>query len=354
MSHYEERLERDLAQLKQQLAFLAALVEKALEDAVHALLVDDDDLAYTTILADNRVNAASNELERLCNAFIGVHLPSGRHLRLMSALIHTNVALERVGDYAVTVCREAVRLARPQGLLGREIELMAGESRQMLKQAIEAFLDDNPERAKATMAIADQVERTFDLIFVDLQGEGTHFSTQDLFAYLTVFNSLERVSDQAKNICEDTVFAVTGEAKGPKHFRILFLDDDNCLLGPIAAAIARKHYPEVGEYDSRGHHAGKLDPAAVSTLQELGIDLGAHQPTALDANPQELARYAIIVSLQGPVKSYVEEIPFHTVALEWKLAAASAATDGQLRTISREIALQLQQLMTVLRGGEPN
>jgi len=354
MSHYEERLERDLAQLKQQVALLAALVEKALTDAVHALLVDDDPLAYATILADNRINAASNELDRLCNAFIGVHLPSGRHLRLMSAVIHTNVALERVGDYAVTICREAVRIARPYGLLGREIELMAGESRQMLKQAVECFLDDNPEKAKATMVIADQVERTFDMVFADLLGEERHFKAQELFAYLTVFNSLERVSDQAKNICEDAVFAVTGQTKGPKHFRILFLDEDNCLLGPIAAAIARKNFPEVGEFHSLGRHAGALDPALVTALLDLGIDLGAHQPKALGAPQPDLAAYQIVVSLQGPVRSYLEQIPFHTVAIEWDFTASFAASEPQLRALSREIALQVRNLMTALRGGEPD
>ena len=46
MSHYEERLERDLSQIKQQVALLAGLVEKALDNAVHALLADDDQLAY--------------------------------------------------------------------------------------------------------------------------------------------------------------------------------------------------------------------------------------------------------------------------------------------------------------------
>jgi len=285
MSHYEERLERDLSQIKQQVALLAGLVEKALDNAVHALLADDDRLAYATILADNRINSVSNELDRMRMAFIGVHLPTGSHLRLMAAVVHTNVALERIGDYAVTICREAVQIALPQGILEREIELMASESRQMLKQAVEAFVEGNADKAKATMVIADQVERTFDMAFSDLVGEGEHFNVKDLFAYLTVFNSLERVSDQAKNICEDTLFAVTGQAKGPKFFRILFVDEDNSLLGPIAEAIARKNFPEVGEYHSRGRNsrgrtAGVTDPASIALLQELGIDLGSRQPPA--------------------------------------------------------------------------
>lgn len=351
MSHYEARLEKDLSQLRQQVALLAALVEKALGDAVHALLADDDPLAYRTILGDNRVNRVSNEVERLCNAFIGVHLPSGHHLRLTTAIIHTNVALERIGDYAVTICREAVRLARPHGSLAREIELMAGEASRMLRQAVEAILGENAEQAKATMSMADQVERTFDVVFADLLGEEKNFNVQDLFAYLTVFNSLERVSDQAKNICEDTVFAATGQAKGPKLHRILFLDDDNCLLGPIAEAIARKNHPEVGDYRSRGRRAGTLDPTLVASLVELGIDLGAHQPRALDLTPQELTAHTIIVSLQGPVRAYLEQIPFHTVALSWDIASA-ASTEWQLRALTRTIAVQVDNLISTLRGEE--
>lgn len=353
MSHYEERLERDLSKIKQQVALLAGLVEKALDNAVHALLADDDRLAYATVLADNRINAVSRELDRMRMAFIGVHLPSGAHLRQMAAVVHTNVALERIGDYAVTICREAVRIVRPQGLLEREIELMASESRQMLKQAVDAFLDDNADKAKATMVIADQVERTFDMAFDDLVGEGDRLSVKDLFAYLTVFNSLERVSDQAKNICEDTVFAVTGEDKGPKFFRILFVDEDNSLLGPIAEAIARKNFPEVGEYHSRGRSAGTLDPTSIASLHDLGIDLAGHQPQAIPAHHRELAAYQIIVSLQGPVKSYVEEIPFSTVALEWEITRPGSG-QPDLRMLTREIALQVSNLMTVLRGEEAN
>ncbi len=352
MSHYEERLERDLSQIKQQVALLAGLVEKALDDAVHALLADDDKLAYATVLADNRINAVSNELDRLRMAFIGVHLPTGSHLRLMAAVVHTNVALERIGDYAVTICREAVQVPRPpQGLLLREVELMAGESRQMLKQAVDAFLEGNADKARATMVIADQVERTFDMAFDDLSGAGGSTSVKDLFAFLSVFNALERVSDQAKNICEDTVFAVTGQPKGPKFFRILFVDQDNTLLGPIAEAIARKNFPEVGEYHSRGRTAGVSDPQSIGLLQDLGIDLGNHQPQAIPAHHQEFATFQIIVSLQGPVKSYVEQIPFHTVALEWDVAGAGSAPPD-LRLLAREIALQVSNLMTVLRGQE--
>ncbi|WP_291994586.1 PhoU domain-containing protein [Candidatus Accumulibacter sp. ACC003] len=359
MSHYEERLERDLSLIKQQASLLAKRVDEALSAAVRALLSGDDKLAYATVLGDQWINAQNRKLDRMCHAFIGVHLPSAGHLRLMTAMMHANVALERVGDYAVTIARESVHLAkRPDALIKREVELLAGESRQMFKQAICAFLDGNAEKARATMIMADQVERTFDVVFADLVTEGENFSIEDLFAYLGVFNSLERVSDQAKNICEETVFAVTGHTKANKAFRILFIDDDNTLLGPIAETVARKNFPEGGEFHSLGRQAGALAPDVVRLLQDAGVDLDRHEPRALNLSLRDLADFHVIVSLQGPVKSYVENIPFHTAALEWDVGGAVAADlpDEQRRAryeaMTREIAVQVSNLMSTLRGGE--
>ncbi len=359
MSHYEQRLERDLNRIKQQLASLAERVEDSLGDATHALLTGNDKLAYATVLSDQAINRESRALDRMCHGFIALHLPSAGHLRLMSAIIRTNLALERLGDYAVTICRESVQLAhRPQGLVARELELMAGESRQMLKQAIAAFTEGSADQAKATMGMADQVERTFDTVFTDLVGEGTQSSIKDLFAYLVIFNMLERVSDQAKNVCEETVFAVTGEGKAAKVYRILFLDEDNSTLGPMAEAIARKNYPGSGEYLSAGRYAAaSIAPALVTFLQERGIDLGDEAPQALELSKQELADYHVIVGLEGPAKSYLDEVPFHTTLLDWDLGGTPGTlADDQMRqryeALYREIAVQVSNLMTTLRGEE--
>lgn len=358
MTHYEERLERDLNRIKQQLALLAERIEDALGDGVHALLTANDKLAHATVIGDQAINRLSRTLDRMCHGFIALHLPSAGHLRLMSAIIRANLGLERIGDYAVTISRESVQLTRrPDGVVARELELMAGQSRQMLKQAVIAFVTGNAEQAKATMAMADQVERTFDTVFSDLVNEGDHFSIKDLFAYLVVFNMLERVSDQAKNLCEDAVFALTGEGKAPKVFRILFLDEDNSLFGPMAEGIARKNFPGSGQYRSAGRRAGAVESGLIRFLQERGVDLSQHKPAALDLSPQELADYQVIVSLQGPAKSYLETVPFHTALQDWDLGEVPGdLTADQLRqryeSLYREVAVQVSNLMAILSGEE--
>ncbi len=357
MSHYEERLENDLNRIREHLTTMGNQVQESTKNAVHALLAGNTKLAYATILGDHPINRASRALDKLCHGFIALHLPSAGHLRVISATIRSNIALERIGDYAVTICREAVQLSSPpQGTLAREVELMSEESRRMLDQALQAFAEGNAEKAKATMVMAKQVERTFDNVFADLVAEKEHLDIKELFGYLVIFNMIERISDQAKNICEETVFAVTGATKAAKTYRVLFLDEDNTCLGPMAEALAHKTFPMSGQYTSAGRQAGtELDNNLIGFLNERGVSPEGLTPKTLDLTPEEFPDYHVIVSLQGTVGSYINAVPFHTAALEWDIGAPPPAADPAQATqryeeIYRDLAVQIRDLMTTMRG----
>ena len=167
---------------------------------------------------------------------------------------------------------------------------------------------------------------------------------------------MKRVADQAKNICEETVFSATGDTKAPKVYNILFLDEDNSCLSQMAAAIARKNFPGSGVYTSAGRQpAAALNPAMVDFLDQHGVNLEDTRPAALDLTPLELTTLHIIVSLQGPVDSYIETIPFHTTPLEWDIGPAptggdTAETSKWLEEAYRNTAVQVRDLMEALRG----
>ena len=218
MSHHERRLETDLTRIRERVASLAEHVERGLENSVHALMSNDRDLAAQTILEDGPINRHMREIDALCHRFIAVHLPSAGPLRLISSVIRVNVMLERIGDYAVTICRELFQLSnRPSGMMAHGIELMAGEARTMLRQAVQAYADGNAESARATMVMAHQVEMTFNNVFSDLLQSENDMPLKDRFALFVVYHRLERVADQAKNLCEETVFAATGQTKAKKQ-----------------------------------------------------------------------------------------------------------------------------------------
>jgi len=357
MSHYEERLEHDLQQLRQRVAEMAGKVQKGLDDAMHALETGNHKLAYATILADNHINRAMRAIDSLCHSFIALHLPSAGHLRLLSSVIRANIELERIGDYAVTIARESVQLsAPPSGAMQRELERMAGSVRLMLKQAIAAFNTLNAEMASSTMVMEEQMEQDIDIIYAELLTNKDIEGAKNLLAIFVVLTQLKRVADQAKNLCEETVFAVTGDPKAPKVYNILFIDEDNSCQSRMAEVIARKNFPGSGRYSSAGRTpAGAPNAKMTAFLEQHGIEISDARPGPIDMNAHELSSKHVIVSLQGPVSTYLDFIPFHTVALEWDVGTAPVDEDGEqanqrLEEMYRDIAVRVRDLMEILRG----
>jgi phosphate transport system protein len=354
MSHYEERLEQDLGKIRGQIAAMADKVEAGLKNAVRALQTGDRKLAAETILADHPINRRMREIDRLCHAFIAVHLPSGAHLRLLSSAIRANIAMERIGDYAVTIARVSQQLATPpEGAMGRELERIASEAQLMLSQSITAFKDMNAEMARATMVMEQEMEYDLDSVYTELTANEDREKIRDLLAIFVVLTHLKRVADQAKNLCEETVFTVTGEAKSPKVYNILFVDEDNSCLSQMAEAMARKNFPGSGNYSSAGRQpAAALNAAMVQFMEQHGFHLGDAKPKPLELTHQDMVEKHVIVSLQGPVKDYFAKIPFHTTGLEWGVGPLpggttdDAETTERLEAIYREIAVQIRDLTT--------
>lgn len=361
-SHYEERLESDLTKIRERLNDVGARVEKALSDSVHAVLMRDAPLAYQIVLGDMAINRATREIDRLCHAFVARHLPSAGHLRFISAVLRMTIELERAGDYAVTIARESIQLSQPLAELARrELERMSKDALQMLRQSLRAFREGNADLAKGTMVYADQVERSFSVVFEELLEEGQSGARpiKDLFATFAIFNRIERVSDKAKNVCEQTVFYVTGETKQPKVYRILFMDQTNDYYSLMAEAIARKAYPDSGDYVSAGlEPAPALSPPFIELMEERGVNVSSLSPRAIDWVPEEWSDFHVIVSLEGPVNRYTEEVPFRTVALEWKVPPRpdkKASRDEVRKSFEetyRVIASEVGQLMETLRGDD--
>ena len=354
MKHYEKRLEQDEQDIRAKTAAAAALVVAALKNAVHAVLTGNRKLANLVVLGDGEINRATRSIDRDCHLFIVRHLPSAGHLRLMSATIRAVIALERIGDYAVSIARMATRLSTPPDQhLATAVENMAQESGEMLERALQAFADGNAEQAKAVMVMADQVERLRTAALDDLAHSADGRSTEDLFAMFVVFSMLERVSDQAKNLCEEAVFAATGETKAKKVYNILFLDRGNAGFAPMAEAIARHNFPNSGNYESASLMPNPaLDPEMVAFMAARGIDVSGASPVAFDKTPQELVAYHVVVSLQGPIGNYLPDIPFHTSTLEWDVAPSPDDSPVDFEAVYRAISFQVRELMERLRGPE--
>ncbi len=348
MSHYERRLEADVERIREEVREVSERIQRALDDSVRALLSGDRDLTNATILGDLQINREIRDIDHLCLVFVNRHLPTAGHLRFVSAVRRLIIGLERIGDYAVTIGRATIQLSQPPpGTLMRDIEMMADHSRLILAQSMESFNQENADSAKAILTLAGQMDSTFHRALSDLIREGEKGSRPvgDIVALQTIFNRLERVNDQAKNICEETIFAVTGETKPQKVYRILFIDERDDCLTKIAEALARVEYPESGRYASAGWNpAESMDEACRRLLDLHGLDLDTYAPTQLRAVHEVLDDYHVIVGVGANPLEHIPDLPFHTVLLHWPLEV-----DGQAAAMET-LRKYVRQLMETLRG----
>ncbi len=355
MSHYEQRLERDLCALQDRIKWMSTQVQQGVAEAVLALQNGDHQLAARTILADHPINRAMREVDAACHAFIAVHLPSGKHLRLLSSVIRVNIGLERIGDYAVTIARASGQLSKPPGgHMAKELARFSNEVQVMLGQAITAFNELDVDLASRTMVLEEKMEYDLDGIYAELMSNPEESNAKSLLTTFTVFSHLKRVADQAKNLCEEAVFAVSGKTKEPKVYNILFVDRDNSGTSQMAEAIARKSFPASGNYSSAGANpAAELDQSVVRFLADLGVDISEASPREVNFTEHELAEFHLVVSLQGPVSDYLSQLPFHTSGMEWDVGETARGQhpgDEQLKTVYRELSSQISEMMQMLRG----
>lgn len=357
--HYEQRMEEDLAAIRAQVREVANRVEAQVGDAVRALLERDRRLANHVILGDREVNRQYRALDHLAHAFIVRHAPSGGHLRYVSAVLRMNVSLERVGDYAGTVGREVVQMtAPPPTRIARDVDLIGHQARNSLHQALAAFQDGDADLARQSHGLADQTDFTLDKVFTELleAAEAHELLLKDAFGVLRAINLIKRVAEQAENICEQTVFFVTGVPQGPRVFRVLFVDERNDGASAIAEGYARKAFPESGLYASAGWNpADRMDPGLARFLDRNGVDIRGKRPTRLRPIHEEARHWNVVVGLHPDVKAHILVIPFKTVLLEWELgldprSLPAELTEEQMEVMFKNIAVQVQDVMRILRG----
>lgn len=349
MSHFEERMEADLQIIRGRLWKIGEDVNAALHNAKKVMILRDSELTYQTVLGDYPINRESRECDRYCHTFIARHLPGASPLREMAATSRVNVALERIGDYAVTISREALQVTSPISTqLTQSSDAMFDESISILSDARKSFRDGDAEMAIALMKVAKRVQNRMDGVYETLFAEDDRMDGASMMALFVVFNLLKRIVDQAKNICDQTVYAVKGIAKIPKTYRVLFLDQPGSGLGQLATAIGRKNFPESGFFMSAT--PGTSDPVSTQLqgfLNERGLpdeDLVTQQ---LEVSEYDLDDFTIIVSLNGRYSDYVSKVPFHTSALNWVLPKGADLTENY--RILRE---EIQQLMTIIAGDD--
>src|SRR6266480_3696445 len=324
LSHFEESLQRDIKLIRKKILEMSGLAERALKSSLQALVERNRVLAYGVILRDHYIDELEKEVDRLCLEFLVRQQPAGGHLRFAYATIKINLELERVGDYAESIARQVLKISslQPPPSFDKFIAI-ANLSIPMLQQAVEAFVQQDAQLAKSTMVIEEEVDLLRDGINSALmqQYQLGKIPLEALNPLLTIARRFERVSDQAKNICEEVLYMCTGEYakhKGTEVLRVLFVDIRNACRSQMAEAIANSLGKPEFVFASAGIDPHPIDSATVTFLSEKGLDISRHQSKSVSQVPN-LDHYQVIVALAQEAQKVFPPPPTKTVGLDWNV-----------------------------------
>jgi len=209
--HFHDQLDA----LKQRLIDMSEHSERLVELSVQALLEHDADKAHAVITGDRTVDALEIEVEQAAIALLALQQPLARDLRYIIGAIKVSSDLERVGDHGVNIAESALRLIDMKSNItpDPEIQDMARRSRDMLRDALDAFVRADGSLGRAVCRADDAVDSLHDSVFRILL---THMMESpprisEALELLLVSRNLERVADLATNIGEDAVYLAEGK-----------------------------------------------------------------------------------------------------------------------------------------------
>ncbi len=210
----ERKFDEELKNLKDKILKLGALVEEQVQNAVNALVKRDSKLAKDVIERDTQVNRLEVEIDEECIRLIALRQPAGSDLRFITTAMKLVTDMERIGDLAVDICERAMELnLEPQLKPFIDIPRMADISMQMLKGALDAFVNRDSKLAQEVCARDDEVDNLNVQIFRELltfMVEDSHTITRAVrISYISKY--LERIADHATNIAEMVVYLVEGK-----------------------------------------------------------------------------------------------------------------------------------------------
>jgi phosphate transport system protein len=209
--HFHDQLD----ELKQQLLNMSERAESLVDLAVDALLTRDAGKAEAVLTGDKEVDELEIEVEGMAVELLALQQPMARDLRFIISAIKASSDLERVGDHAVNIAQSALRLIATKSDITPDvsIEEMARRARQMLGQAIDAFVRADGGLGRAVCLMDDEVDKLngslFRIVVTHILEDPKTISTA--IELLLVGRNLERVADLSTNIGEDAVYLAEGK-----------------------------------------------------------------------------------------------------------------------------------------------
>lgn len=212
--------DEQLTELKEMLLAMAVNTENSIDLAMEALKSRNMDLARKVIAGDDVIDAQEHQIEATCLELIARQQPMAADLRLISMILKMVTDIERIADHSSDISEITLRVGREEPVKPLvDIPRMAQVTREMVHDAIRAFVGNDLEMAQAVCKRDDEVDQLFERIVVDLSNmmKADPAVVDRAIDLIFIAKYLERVGDHATNIGEWVAYNITGKHKHLTH-----------------------------------------------------------------------------------------------------------------------------------------
>lgn len=209
-----KNLDFEMNLLKEKLKNMGLLAQEAFIHSIEALTKQDTVLASRLISEDAEINQLEEEIEELVVKVIASQQPVASDLRKIMSAIKIATSIERIGDFAVDICKAVLQMSEYRELHSMEdIVTMAQIVQNMIQESLEAFVQEDVQLALETSKQDDQVDALYSKTVQDLLKTmlSEPQSMDQIIQLAFIARYIERIADHVTNILEAILYSVKGK-----------------------------------------------------------------------------------------------------------------------------------------------
>jgi phosphate transport system protein len=226
----ERLFDIQIEKLKTRLIKMCSLVDEQVEFAIRSVEEENIELAQLVVDRDKKVDKFDVKIEKICQKIFALNQPVAMDLRLIMSSLTIDNNLERIGDIAVNIAESFLILKKKPAFIGRtKFMEMSKISKEMVKDSIDAFIENNAKLAQKVIKtddLLDELNRENHKILIEIMKEKAAY-IDPAVSLLVTSRQMERMGDHATNIAEDVYFIVEAQLIKHKYEKYLMSDEED-------------------------------------------------------------------------------------------------------------------------------
>ena len=212
--HIASAYDRDLEAIQAMLMKMGGLVESAIHEAATALENRDEEAAEAVRRGDAAIDRLEERIDEECARVIAIRSPTAGDLRTVLTVIKIAGNLERIGDYAKNLAKRTTVLTQmqPVGESSAALRRMSRQVREMLKDALDAYMQRDADLAESVRQRDRDVDQMYNALFrqfLTYMMEDPRNITACMHLHFIAKNT-ERMGDHVTSIADQTIYLATG------------------------------------------------------------------------------------------------------------------------------------------------